>query len=92
MPLGPIVHVKKISIISRKRTRPAKEFMSLFQRSVHDTVLGDDGSGGGRPVLGLDLSGDPVQVAPALAGQPAPAVGVLLNNLQTLQSLGKILK
>ena len=66
--------------------------MSLFQRSVHDTVLGDDGSGGGRPVLGLDLSGDPVQVAPALAGQTAPAVGVLLNNLQTLQSLGKILK
>ena len=64
--------------------------MSLFQRSVHDTVLGDDGSGGGRPVLGLDLSSDPVQVAPALAGQPAPAVGVLLNNLQTLQSLGKI--
>ena len=64
--------------------------MSLFQRSVHDTVLGDDGSGGGRPVLGLDLSGDPVQVAPALAGQTAPAVSVLLNNLQTLQSLGKI--
>merc|ERR1712157_306369 len=61
--------------------------MSLFQRSVHDTVLGDDGSGGGRPVLGLDLSGDPVQVAPALAGQPAPAVRVLLTHLQTLQSL-----
>ena len=37
--------------------------------------------------LGLDLSSNSVQVSPALAGQPPPAVGILLHELESLQSL-----
>ena len=39
------------------------------------------------PGLSLDLSSNSVQVTSALAGQPPPAVGILLHELQTLQGL-----
>ena len=37
--------------------------------------------------LGLDLSGNSVQVSPSLAGQPPPTVGILLHQLESLQGL-----
>jgi hypothetical protein len=53
---------------------------------------GDDGIGGGG-LLGalgggqLDLGRDAVEVPPALAGQPAAAVRVLLCQLEALEGL-----
>ena len=67
---------------------------NLFQHCQRCRCLGDgDDSLGGGGLLGplcsgeLDLRGDPVEVTAALAGQAAPAVGVLLGQLQTLEGL-----
>merc|ERR1719351_433395 len=43
--------------------------------------------GNGNSGLGLDLSGDAIQISSSLTGQPSATILVLLNNFQSLKSL-----
>merc|ERR1719284_127420 len=43
--------------------------------------------GNGNSGLGLDLSGDAIQISSSLAGQSSATILVLLNNFQSLKSL-----
>ena len=45
--------------------------------------------GNGNSGLGLDLSGNTIQISSSLAGQSSATILVLLNNFQSLKSLQK---
>ena len=64
-------------LVPRQR-REVQEF--VFQKSVHSLE---------QLLLGsMDLGSDPIQIPPALRGEPAAgAVGVLLDPLERLQGL-----